>query len=187
MQFDKTQVQHERACRVITGGVNSGVRSLAEPLPHHYTHAQGARLYDVDGHEFIDYSLWQGPMFLGHTPQVVIDAVKKQLDKGIVTAGQSEDEIVSAELLVKHIACAEKVRFTTTGSEAVHAALRLARSATGRDKILRFEGHYHGWLDTIAWNHPARDIELGAEDNPLLRPSSLGIPESDSAHLVVRA
>ena len=63
MNFDQTQAQHERACKVIPGGVNSGVRSLAEPIPHHYTHAKGARLYDVDGHEFIDYSLGQGPMF----------------------------------------------------------------------------------------------------------------------------
>ncbi len=187
MQFDKTKAQHERASRVIPGGVNSGVRSLAEPLPHHYTHAKGARLYDVDGHEFIDYSLGQGPMFLGHSPQVVIDAVKAQLDKGgIITAGQSEDEIIAAELLVKHIPCAEKVRFTTTGSEAVHAALRLARSTTGRDTVLRFEGHYHGWLDTIAWNHPARDIELGLPESPILRPSTQGQSSNDAANLIIR-
>lgn len=187
MQFDKTQAQHERASRVIPGGVNSGVRSLAEPLPHHYTHATGARLYDVDGHEFIDYSLGQGPMFLGHSPQPVIDAVKAQLDKGgIITAGQSEDEIIAAELLVKHIPCADKVRFTTTGSEAVHAGLRLARSATGRDMVLRFEGHYHGWLDTIAWNPPARDIELGLPEDPILRPSSQGQSGSDAANLLIR-
>ena len=65
MQFDATRAQHDRACKVIPGGVNSGVRSTAYPLPHHYTHAQGARIYDVDGHEFIDYSLGQGPMFWG--------------------------------------------------------------------------------------------------------------------------
>ena len=186
MKFDLSQAWHERASRVIPGGVNSGVRSLTQPVPRHFTHAKDAHIWDVDGNEYIDYSLGQGPMFLGHTPEKVIDAVQRQAERGIVFAGQCEDEVVAAELLVKHIACAEKVRFCTTGSEAVHAALRLARSATGRNKVLRFEGHYHGWLDTIAWNHATRDTTLGPPEDPVMRPSSLGQRESDAADLVLR-
>lgn len=174
MEFKKTTDWHGRASRVIPGGVNSAVRALAWPVPHHYTHAKDARLWDVDGNEFVDYVLGQGPMLFGHTPECVIEALSRQAEKGILFAGQGEDEIVSAELLVQHIPCAEMVRFSSTGSEAVHAAIRLARSATGRDKILRFEGHYHGWLDTIAWTGPTPESNIGPRENPRMRPTSNG-------------
>lgn len=186
MDFTNTRAWHERACKVIPGGVNSAVRALAQPVPHHYTHAKGARIWDVDGHEYIDYILGQGPMLFGHTPECVIEAIQKQAEKGILYAGQCEDEIVAAELIVEHIPCAEMVRFSSTGSEAVHAALRLARSATGREKVLRFEGHYHGWLDTIAWNPPSPDVDLGPRENPRMRPSSKGQLASYADSLVVR-
>ncbi len=186
MDFSKSTVWHERACRVIPGGVNSGVRSLTKPVPRHYSHGKDARLWDVDGNEFIDYNLGQGPMLLGHTPACVVEAVQRQVSRGILYAGQCEDEIVAAELMVAHIPCAEMVRFSSTGSEAVHGALRLARSATGRDKILRFEGHYHGWLDTIAWNPPTAETDLGPRHAPHMRPSSKGQCADYAASLVVR-
>lgn len=186
MDFTQSRIWHDRACKVIPGGVNSSVRALTKPVPRHYTHGKGARLWDVDGNEFVDYNLGQGPMLLGHTPECVFDAVRRQAKRGILYAGQGEDEIVAAELLVEHIPCAEKVRFSCTGSEAVHAAIRLARSATGREKILRFEGHYHGWLDTIAWNPPTTDPDLGPRENPRMRPSSCGQCAAYADSLVVR-
>lgn len=186
MEFTQSKAWHERACKVIPGGVNSAVRSLAQPVPHHYTHAKDARIWDVDGNEFVDYILGQGPMLFGHTPPCVIAAIQRQAERGILYAGQCEDEIIAAELMVKYIPCAEQVRFNCTGSEAVHAAIRLARSATGREKILRFEGHYHGWLDTIAWNAPTPDPDLGPRENPRLRPSSKGQLSSYADSLVVR-
>lgn len=186
MDFSVSRSWHERARQVIPGGVNSAVRALAQPFPHHYSHARDARIWDVDGNEFIDYILGQGPMLFGHTPACVVEALRRQLEKGILYAGQCEDEVVAAELMAQHIPCAEMVRFNCTGSEAVHAALRLARSATEREKILRFEGHYHGWLDTIAWNPPSPDADLGPRENPTMRPSSKGQLASYGDSLVVR-
>jgi glutamate-1-semialdehyde 2,1-aminomutase len=185
MQFDESKRRHERACRVTPGGVHSNVRLGAYPGPTHYTRAEGVRMWDADGNELIDYVLGQGPMFMGHTPEPVIEAVKRQAEKGLLFAGQSEDEVVAAELLVEHIPCAEKVRFSTTGSEAVHGALRLARAMTGRKKVLRFEGHYHGWLDTIAWNPATPDTNFGPRENPPLRPASKGQQPEDGANLII--
>ncbi|MBX7258029.1 MAG: aspartate aminotransferase family protein [Candidatus Hydrogenedentes bacterium] len=186
MESEKSRALYERACRVIPGGINSNVRAVSEPLPLFYTHGQGGRIWDVDGNEYIDYALGQGPMLLGHTPGPVIEAITKQAGRGLVYAGQSELEVRAAELIVEHVPCAEMVRFNTTGSEAVHAALRLARAATGRKKVLRFEGHYHGWFDTIAWCPPKRGVELGPASNPAMRASSLGQTDEDAANLIVR-
>lgn len=186
MHFEKSQSLHERACRVIPGGINSNVRATAEPFPLTFSHGLGSHLWDVDGNEYIDYALGQGPMLLGHTPKPVIAAMERQLGRGLVYAGQTELEARAAELMVEIVPCAEMVRFSTTGSEAVHAALRLARAATGRKKVLRFEGHYHGWLDNIAWCPPRRGDELGPVEDPLLRPSSRGQCKEDAANLLVR-
>ena len=186
MEYGQSRAWHSRASKVIPGGVNSAVRSLAQPVPHHFSHAKDARIWDVDGNEYVDYILGQGPMLLGHTPECVVEAVREQAGKGILYAGQCEDEVIAAELMVEHIPCAEMVRFSSTGSEAVHAALRLARSATGREKILRFEGHYHGWLDTIAWNGPTLEDDLGPPENPRIRPSSKGQCADYAESLVVR-
>ncbi|MCF6287521.1 MAG: aminotransferase class III-fold pyridoxal phosphate-dependent enzyme, partial [Candidatus Hydrogenedentes bacterium] len=186
MEFTQSRAWHERASKVIPGGVNSAVRGLAKPMPRHYTHGKGARLWDADGNEFIDYNLGQGPMLLGHTPACVAEAVQRQAERGILYAGQCEDEVIAAEILVEHSPWAERVRFSCTGSESVHAALRLARSATGRDKILRFEGHYHGWLDTIAWNPPTLESNLGPRNGPRMRPSSKGQCADYAESLLVR-
>jgi glutamate-1-semialdehyde 2,1-aminomutase len=182
---DKSRAFHERACRVIPGGINSNVRANAEPFPLCYSHGEGAHIWDLDGNGYIDYVLGQGPMLLGHSPRPVIEAVQRQLARGLVFAGQNEYEVRAAELIVELVPCAEQVRFSTTGSEAVHAAIRLARAATGRKKVLRFEGHYHGWLDTIAWCPPRRGEELGPRESPQLRPSSLGQAPEDAANLFV--
>jgi glutamate-1-semialdehyde 2,1-aminomutase len=186
MQYEQSKAWHERACRVIPAGVNSNIRAYSHPVPLCYERAQGARLWDVDGNEYIDYVLSQGPMVFGHNPQPIVDAIKAQADQGLVLAGQCKQEIEAAELLVELVPCAEKVRFCTTGSEAVHAALRIARAATGRKQVLRFEGHYHGWLDTIAWNLPMPGADLGPADNPHLRPSSKGQCEEFATNLIQR-
>ena len=186
MQYGKSAEWHARACRVIPGGINSNVRAQAEPGPLFYTHGKEGRIWDIDGNAYIDYVLGQGPMLLGHTPGPVIEAIRGQAGRGLVYAGQSELEVRAAERIIELVPCAEMVRFNTTGSEAVHAALRLARAATGRKKVLRFEGHYHGWLDTIAWCPPRRGDGLGPPDAPYLRPSSRGQCEEDAANLLVR-
>lgn len=187
MNHDASMAWHERARRVIPGGVNSNVRLNSVPCPLTYSHGHGSRIWDIDGNEYIDYVLGQGPMLLGHSPEPVMRAIREQSERGgLVFAGQCDAELHAAELIVEHVPCAEMVRFTTTGSEAVHAAIRLARAATGRNKIVRFEGHYHGWLDTIAWCPPRRDEDLGSRDDPRMRPASRGQCDEDAANLIVR-
>ncbi len=185
MSYDKSKAAHERAKRVIPGGINSNIRAISEPVPLHFERAKGSRIWDVDGNEYVDYLLGHGPMILGHTPAKVIEAVRRQAERGLVFGGQTELEIRAAELICEHVPCAEMVRFSTTGSEAVHAAIRLARACTSRGKVLRFEGHYHGWFDTIAWNQASPTADLGPRESPPLRPSSEGQQPEDGANLVV--
>ena len=138
---------HQRALGVLPGGVNSNVRLLAPPV--FFDHASGCRLFDVDGNDYIDYLLGQGPNFLGHAPPDILDAVDAATRKGMVYGAQHELEVEAAERLLAIIGWAEQVRFGVSGSESVQAALRLARAVTGRTRFVRFEGHYHGWFDNV--------------------------------------
>ena len=104
---------------------------------------------DVDGNEYIDYLLGLGPHILGHSPDVVVRAVADSLSDGQLFAGQHPRELELAELICSIIPSADRVRFLMTGTEAVALALRLARAATNRSLIIKFEGHYHGWQDGI--------------------------------------
>jgi glutamate-1-semialdehyde 2,1-aminomutase len=127
--------------------VNSNVR-LAAPRVF-FARAEGARLWDVDGNEYVDYLLGQGPSFLGHGPQRVLAAVEAACRRGMVYGGQHPLEVEAAERLVDALRWPDLVRFGVSGTETVQAALRVARAATGRRRIVRFEGHYHGWLDDV--------------------------------------
>lgn len=185
MQFEQSARLLERARRVLPGGVNSNVRSHWDPHPMFYSRGEGPRCWDADGNEYIDYVLGRGPLILGHTPKPVLDAVAKQLYEGLMYAGQHEIEIEAAEMVCKLTPCAERVRFGSSGSEAVHAALRLARAATGRKLILRFEAGYHGWFDNISWSNGVQLDKVGTRERPNLIPSSEGQLIEDSKHLVV--
>ncbi len=136
-----------RARQVLPGGVNSNVRLLGPRV--FFDRAQGCRMIDVDGNEYIDYLLGQGPNFLGHAPADILDAVDAACRRGMVYGSQHPLEVEAAELMVQALGWPEQVRFGVSGSEAVQAALRLARAATGRTRFVRFEGHYHGWFDNV--------------------------------------
>lgn len=185
MEFKQSQALLDRSKRVIPGGISSNVRSNWSPAPLFYTRGEGSHVWDADGNEFIDYVLGRGPMLLGHTPRPVIDAMKAQLELGMHFAGQTELEVEVAEQIVQLVPCAEMVRFNSTGSEAVHAALRLARAATGRKKIVRFEGHYHGWYENIAWNYAPPISESTPRYLPPHVPTSLGQTQEDGANLLI--
>ena len=144
---------HERALRVIPAGVSTDYRHGT--TPRYWASARGSHLYDVDGNDYIDYMLGLGPHILGHAAEPVVQAVADSLARGSLYAGQHPAELELAELLCRLIPCAERVRFLMTGTEAVAIALRLARAATGRPLIVKFEGHYHGWQDgTFVASHP---------------------------------
>src|SRR5687767_8212025 len=142
----------ERAQQVLPGGVSSNARTMQQPWPLWFKRGRGPYLYDIDGNKLIDYALGNGPMLLGHSPKPVLDEVKKQLRRGLLYAANHELEIEVAELLQEHIPCADRVRFAQSGTEGIPIALRLARAATGRTKVLKFQGHYHGWSDEILFN-----------------------------------
>ncbi len=186
MNFDKSRQLYERACKTSPGGIHSNVRIHWQPHPMFYVRGEGSHVWDADGNEFIDYVLARGPLLLGHSPRPVLDAVKAQLEVGLLYAGQHPLEIEASERFCRLVPCAEMVRFASSGSEATHAAMRLARGVTGRPKILRFEGHYHGWLDNQAWSSmPALD-KAGPRESPVPVPATKGLPASDGDNLIVR-
>jgi glutamate-1-semialdehyde 2,1-aminomutase len=136
-----------RAAGRLPGGVNSNVRLDAPRI--FFARGQGAWLWDVDGRDYVDYLLGQGPAFLGHAPEAVQRAVADACAGGIVYGAQHPLEVEAAERLCEVLGWPEMVRFGMTGTEAVQAAIRLARAVTGRRRVVRFEGHYHGWLDNV--------------------------------------
>jgi len=174
----------ESARLVIAGGVSSDARrSIGTPM--YVDHAAGSRLWDIDGNSYVDYVLGQGPSVLGHCPAEVVAAVAEQAGRGMSYAAQHRLEVEVAERLCRMVPSAELVRFNSVGSEAVHGALRLARGHTGRPKVLKFEGHYHGWFDPVLYSlHPALD-QAGAVDAPVPVPGTLGQPPSAEGDLVV--
>jgi glutamate-1-semialdehyde 2,1-aminomutase len=136
-----------RALRALAGGVSSNTRLLN---PHLIVdRAAGARLWDVDGTEYIDYLLGQGPNFLGYAPARVVEKLAAAQKDGIIYAATHRREIEAAERVLSILTWAETMRFGSSSSEMVQAAMRIARHATGRRYIVRFHGHYHGWFDNI--------------------------------------
>ncbi len=145
----KSQEYLRRARRVMPGGVSSNIRLLERPAPLVLARARGPILEDVDGRTYIDYMCGMGPIILGHGDPGVTRAITEAVGQGLVFASTHPLEIEVAERISAAVPSVEVVRFCSSGSEAVHAAIRIARAATGRWKVARFEGHYHGWLDTI--------------------------------------
>lgn len=137
----------------MVAGVSASARinaALGRPL--YLTRGDGCRLYDVDGREFIDYNLSHGASFLGHNHPRVREAIEHALAMGVITAYETEYHGQLAKMICDAIPAAEQVRFANSGSEATMVAIRLARAATGRLKILKFEGHFHGLHDYVTWN-----------------------------------
>jgi len=182
----KSEELLQRAKKVMAGGVSSEFRKYNYPHALFYSHAKGSRLVDVDGNEFLDFTLSQGPLILGHSHPEVLKAVHEYSEQGQLFAGQHLREIELAEKLNKLIPSAEKMRFCLDGSEAVHTAFRLARAKTAKPKFLRFEGHYHGWLDNVCWGISAPSIEaLGERERPTVSPWSEGLPAQSAEESIV--
>ena len=158
-KYSKSLELYERAQKSLAGGVSSNYRMSKQPHPLFFSRGEGARIYDVDGNEYLDFTLSQGPLILGHSHPTVLRRVAEEMNHGQLYAGQHELEVNLAEKVQKYIPCAELVRFTNSGSESVQATLRLARAFTGRTKYIKFEGHYHGWFDNVLISvHPSKEI-----------------------------
>jgi glutamate-1-semialdehyde 2,1-aminomutase len=162
----------ERARQVIPGGVNSTNRTL--PWPMAFVRAEGAYLSDADGRQYVDYHAAFGPLILGHNHPRVNAAVQTAMGRlDILGTGVTDLEVELAEKLHQHIPCADRVLLTNSGSEATYAALRLARAVTGRKKLIKFQGTYHGWHDAVLMNVISPPEKIGHYD-----PLSLGmLPE----------
>lgn len=148
-RYDNSFAYHERARRSLARGVSSAMKATQLPVPLCASRGEGSHLWDTDCNEYVDYALSFGPMLLGHSPTAVLDAVRDQLTAGVGFGAGNRHEAPLAELLCEVVPSAELVIFSNTGTEAVQAALRIARAATGRHRVIKFRGHYHGWLDSM--------------------------------------
>lgn len=182
MDFSKSLKVVEAGVAYVAGGVNSNYR-IGRPNPLVFANASGCELIDVDGNVLTDYFLGMGPMLLGHSPKEVIEAAKSQLDVSLLVAGQTELEYSAARLICEMVPSAELVRFASTGSEAVQVALRVARAATNRSKIIKFEGQYHGWFDNVFWSHAPDSAIAGDALSPIPVAGTQG--QEPSENLVV--
>jgi glutamate-1-semialdehyde 2,1-aminomutase len=147
--FEASVAHNARAKATLARGVATAFRASQLPVPICFDHGVGSRIWDVDGNEYVDYALAFGPLLLGHSPGVVLEAVKKQLDRGLGYGASHRLEAELSEAVCRTVPCAELAVFSSTGSEAVHAAIRIARAATGRNRVVKFLGHYDGWYDPV--------------------------------------
>ncbi len=171
--MQRSQSLFKAARKVIPGGVNSPVRAFSSVggTPPFIERAAGAHIFDVDGNRYIDYVGSWGPMILGHAHPAVVAAVQAQAAKGLSYGAPAEPEIRLAQLICETIPSIESVRMVNSGTEATMTALRLARGVTGRNKVLKFAGGYHGHVDALLVKPGSGALTLGL-------PASPGIPES---------
>ena len=147
--FANSRAHRERASRVLPRGVSSSPRATQRPVALAIARAEGARVIDVDGNEYVDFALGYGPLVLGHTPQVVREAVDRAMALGLRGGSAHAAEVELAERIARHVPGAGMTAFLSTGTEACQLALRLARAKTGRLPVVKFRYHYHGWSDAI--------------------------------------
>ncbi len=163
------------AKKYLPGGVNSPVRAY-KPYPFFAKHGKGSILFDVDGNDYIDYCLAYGPLVLGHANFKIINDIKKQLEQGTAFGVPTQKEMELAKLVIEKVPCAEMVRFVNSGTEATMSAIRLARASTGKKKIIKFEGSYHGAHDYVLVKSGSGAVGL---------PDSPGVPEDTTKNTVL--
>lgn len=158
----------DRASQLMPGGVNSPARAFGAVggTPLFIEHAQGPYLYDIDGNRLIDYIGSWGPMILGHAHPAVVEAIIKAAERGTSFGAPTETESELAELIMQCVPSVEKLRLVNSGTEATMSAIRLARGATGRDKIIKFAGNYHGHVDSLLVSAGSAAASLGVPDSP---------------------
>jgi glutamate-1-semialdehyde 2,1-aminomutase len=175
---DRSAAFHARAARRLPGGVDSNIRLDAPRI--FFERGEGAWLFDVDGNDYVDYLLGQGPAFLGHAPTRIVLAVEEACRRGMVFGAQHPLELQAADRFCEQLGWPEMVRFGSTGTEMVQAAIRLARAATRRRRFVRFEGHYHGWLDNVLLApEPGRALPASEGQPPEALADSIVLPWND--------
>lgn len=180
LNFRKSEELFAKSQQLIPGGVNSPVRAFKAVgrNPLFIKQGSGSKIYDVDGNEFIDYVCSWGPLILGHSHPGIIQAICDAAEKGSSYGAPCEQEIELAQLICEAIPSIDKVRMVNSGTEATMSAVRLARAYTGRDKILKFEGCYHGHADTFLIKAGSGLLTAGV-------PTSPGVPEDFARHTLI--
>ncbi len=179
----RSRAAFERATQALPGGLTHDVRALTPFLPY-IARAQGAHKWDLDGHEYVDYAVGHGALILGHCHPAVVDAVARQV--GLMTHPGANHllEVEWAARIESLVPGAEMVRFTNSGTEATLLALRLARAATGRPKVLKFQGHFHGWHDAVMpgqawpWDQVPVGVSPAVARETVVLPADLGAVEA---------
>jgi glutamate-1-semialdehyde 2,1-aminomutase len=174
------QIAFEEAKKVIVGGVNSPVRAFGSVggIPPFISRGEGGYLIDIEENRYIDFVQSWGPLILGHTDERVLDAVKDAVSRGLSYGAPTELETEVANIVATLFPHIEKMRFVSSGTEAVMSAIRLARGFTGRDNIVKFEGNYHGHSDSLL-------VKAGSGATTFGKPSSAGVPEDFSKHTLL--
>jgi glutamate-1-semialdehyde 2,1-aminomutase len=184
--MSRVKQQYERAQQSLAGGVSSSTRvnkALGHPL--YFARGEGCRVWDLDGREYIDLCCSHGATLLGHGDPRVLAAVSEAMQAGACCSYENERHAELAELLCQSIPCYERVRFTGSGTEAVMHCLRLARAYAGRSKILKIEGHFHGYSDPMMFAICTPADRLGPEESPAAWPGSTGMPPGLDEQLVL--
>ena len=176
-QLEGSIALQRRAAAVMPLGVNSNFRYWGEGMTPYVQKAKGAYLWDVDGNRYIDYRMAFGPIILGHADDAVNAKVHEEIERGTLFAMTGELEVAVAEKMVSLCPNLELVRFACSGTEATMHALRVARAYTGRDKIVKFEGSYHGFQDYTLFSTYAPSEAYGSRHSPIPIPASSGIPQ----------
>ncbi|WP_457678744.1 glutamate-1-semialdehyde 2,1-aminomutase [Thermovibrio sp.] len=179
MEVRRSRELFEEAKKYIPGGVNSPVRAFKSvgDTPRFIAKAKGSHIWDADGNEYVDFVCSWGPMILGHAHPKVVEAIKEQAEKGTSYGAPTELEVELAKMIVELVPSVEKVRMVNSGTEATMSAIRLARGYTGRNKVIKFEGGYHGHVDALL-------VKAGSGLTTFGVPTSPGIPEDFAKHTI---
>src|SRR5689334_23135950 len=184
--MDAHQTLFEAAQHYLPGGVSASARvNPALGRPFFVTRGDGAYVYDLDGRRHIDMCTSHGASLLGHNHPKLKAAVHKALDLGIICSYETEYHTALARRVTELVPCAEMVRFAGSGTETIMHALRLARTVTGREKVIKFEGHFHGYSDDLFFSSAPPLDQAGPAAMPRPYPQSAGIPQSARERIVV--
>lgn len=188
IDVSSSQSWFTRAKQVLAGGISSSARATSlGPIKHpiYIERGQGPHIWDVNGNQYTDLLLGYGSSVLGHAPAPVLEAISLQAAQGTMFGTCNTLEVRLAEQIAAMVPCIDMVRYSNSGSEAICGAVRAARGFTGRSKVLKFEGHYHGWVDVLAVSNRPSATECGPLERPASQPHSRGIPVGVSEDVVI--
>ena len=180
VESEQSDILYKQACRTLATGVSSAMRRNVTETPLYFERGEGPYFYDVDGHRLLDYTLGWGPLIAGNNHPQITSAVSNQLKNAYAFGAQHRGEIALAQRMVDVLPGVDQVIFSNTGTEAVQAALRIARTTTGRDRFVKFEGHYHGWLNNVLVSYRPK-----GQSNVTAERTCGGQPKSEFADTIV--